>query len=274
MRRVITLGAGSRQREGVRLSIHGMFGLDGRISKQLSCTGSDAISNTAVDFARDAMTPQLTMWNRVDLTTPPKGLRTWLGRASEVSWREHPDAHLRFVQHYDDPQHGDPARTQRYLDALAFVRARADTGEAPNLVMFSTMQGCLHGLAEPTPLRTTDAFGRGGAHCYPVVEGFEEMLNARMAVWTNTVVDPFVRATALYLDVIFTHPFDDGNARAARLGYEWVLRHAGRMSPRMEDLLRLQKIPGDVDGFWRMVRLGAASSVGSTKLRCSRDDGP
>jgi Fic family protein len=37
-------------------------------------------------------------------------------------------------------------------------------------------------------------------------------------------IDPVERALKLYLDILFFHPFRDGNSRVARIAMEYVLR--------------------------------------------------
>lgn len=217
-----------------------------------------------IDLALDAMTPHLAMWTRVDVTSPPDEVAAWLARAAAVS-ASIDDPHRRYIDRFDAPQHADPTRTERYLAALDDVRSRADRGEALTLDALAHTQAIVLGLDGAAPLRVTDAFARGGAHRYPLVEDLAAMLDARLACWRAPHLDAVVAACGLYLDVIFTHPFDDGNTRAASLCYERVFRALRRPTPRFEDLLRLRKEPGDARGFWRMVRLSAASIVGQTR---------
>ena len=60
-----------------------------------------------------------------------------------------------------------------------------------------------------------------------------------------------------YLDVIYTHPFADGNARAARLWLEYFLRRAGLPSPPLRPLVLRPKPAGDVDSAWGLAALTA-----------------
>ncbi|MFO0651259.1 MAG: Fic family protein [Polyangiales bacterium] len=216
------------------------------------------------DLARDAMTPHLAMWTRVDVAAPPDDVAPWLARAAAAGASVE-DHHRRYIDRYDGPQHADPARTARYRTALDDLRARADRGEALTLDALAHTQGLVLGLDGAAPLRVTDAFARGGAHRYPFTEDLAATLDARLACWRAPHLDAVVAACGLYLDVIFTHPFDDGNTRAANLCYERMFRAARRPTPRFEDLLVLRKDPGDARGFWRMVRLSAASIVGQTR---------
>lgn len=58
----------------------------------------------------------------------------------------------------------------------------------------------------------------------------------------------------LSLDLAFFSPFPDGNARAARLGFEFCLRRGGLPMP-----------PGDAERYVRFVRLVARSLSGSAR---------
>jgi len=211
----------------------------------------------AIEPADDASALHLALWRRVDVTAPPPGVAAWLARAVPAP-PPADDPHVRFVERLDGPQHHDTARAARYLDALAAVRARADRGEAATLAALALVQGVVLGLGGPAPLRTTDAFARGGDHRYPIVAGFEALVSERLAAWDAPGIHPVVAACGRYLDVIFLHPFCDGNARAARLLLEWTLRRAGLPTPRIDDLVLLRKVPGDERSFWRMVRVCAA----------------
>lgn len=203
----------------------------------------------------DAMSAHLAMWSAVDPESPPDEVSAWLARACVRATTS--DLHRRFVERVDGPAHGDPLRASRYLEALDRLRSHVDRGGALTLDSLSEVQGAALGLDHPAPLRSTDAFARGGAHRYPFVDGFEAMVRARFDEWNSSRAHPVAAACGRYLDVIFTHPFCDGNARAARLCLDVTLHTAGLATPRLEDLVLLRKTPGDVACYWRMVRLCA-----------------
>ena len=59
-------------------------------------------------------------------------------------------------------------------------------------------------------------------------------------------------AARVYLDVCFTHPFADGNARAARLALDHVLAREGLLLRAVEPLFLLSRSPTDLEGAWSM----------------------
>ncbi len=218
---------------------------------------------TVASHAVDAMSPHLAMWREVDPESPPDAVRAWLDRATVGVTTC--DLHRRFVERIDGPAHGDSARVARYFAALDQVRAHVDGGGALTLDAISEAQGVALGFDHPAPLRTTDAFARGGAHRYPHVDGFDALVRSRFEAWASSRAHPVSVACGRYLDVIFTHPFCDGNARSARLCLDATLRAAGLATPRLEDLVLLRKTSGGVAFYWRMVRLCAARSAHADK---------
>lgn len=57
-----------------------------------------------------------------------------------------------------------------------------------------------------------------------------------------------MRAARVYLDVCFFHPFDDGNARAARLALDHVLTTAGWALSLAEPVFVIARGAGDRRG--------------------------
>jgi hypothetical protein len=223
-----------------------------------------------MNLSLDAMQPHLRMVSSLDPGDVPADVRSWLMRCAVVPMGGE-DLHQKFVACYDGPQHNDPERTQRYLTALDRVRDLADTENALTVRTLCEVQALVLGELSPASLRSTDAFARGGAHRYPFRDDLHDLLDASLRRWCAPEVDPVVAACGLYFDMIFMHPFCDGNARAARLWHEWALRRGGRPTVRYEDILLLRKTPGDIEGFWRMVRISAALITDRVRKRCDRE---
>lgn len=218
----------------------------------------------------DATTPHLALRYTLSLREPPEPVRLWLTRAAALDARPAHDPHRSFLAHLDGPQHADPERAAAYLSALTLLRAHADGAEPLTLELLQRAQGIVLGLPGLAPLRATHAYARGGAHRYPARPDLEALLRGRLAAWLAEALDPYVLAAGLYLDAAFVHPFEDGNARLARLCFDWALWRGARALPRFEDLLRVPKSPGDAEGFWRLVRVGAASAAGLARARSHR----
>jgi hypothetical protein len=199
-------------------------------------------------------------WSR-----PPAGVADLLARVDQLAWLE-TGAHEDYVAQVDAPAHGEPEREARYRAALARVRALADGGATLDLDLLARVQGLvLSGSdAASAPVRTTAAFAqdrRGGVTAYAWFDGLPAMLRRKVRVDAADGLHPLVQACRLYLDLIFFHPFADGNARAARLWFEFLLRRGRVRVPRLLDVVRLEKVPGDRALPWRLVEVAARGLV-------------
>jgi len=78
--------------------------------------------------------------------------------------------------------------------------------------------------AEPR-FRRGDAFSKAGRERYGISESTQREFERCLSEANER--DALAAATRVYLDVCFFHPFDDGNARAARLALDYVLTRGG-----------------------------------------------
>lgn len=207
---------------------------------------------------REALVPHLLATLRLDWGRPPDDVRALLARVDALPWRD-TGAHEDYVARVDEPAHPDPARTARYLDALGAVRAHADAGGAVEWDVLRQVQSTA--LGRPAGFREGPAFARGGEETYAWFPGVEAMFRRKVAVDGADGAHALVKACRLYLDLIFFHPFVDGNARAARLWFEFVLRRARVPTPPLLDLVRLPKVAGSAELPWTLVRLAAKRLV-------------
>ena len=72
------------------------------------------------------------------------------------------------------------------------------------------------------------------------------------------------KAARLYLDILYVHPFDDGNARAARLWLEFVLRRDGVPTPELGGLIKWPKGPPSAERYVRFQELIAAAILATS----------
>ena len=68
----------------------------------------------------------------------------------------------------------------------------------------------------------------------------------------DRAVPPQLRAARVYLDLCFFHPFDDGNARAARLALDHVLTGAGLALHVAEPLFIFSCRADNPSVFWHL----------------------
>lgn len=204
------------------------------------------------------------------LLTPPKSadhLKAHLAARKQVPWMQAPaiaahagtDGHQAFMERFDAARSTE--RAERMRAALRHARAEAAAGRALDLALLSE----LHEVAVPDALfRHAPAYAKAGRERY----GFDGQLRARLedalADANDTSVPLVARAARAYLDVCFFHPFTDGNGRAARLAFDFLLTREGVVLHDVAPLFRHPLAAGDVAtaaGFLTLVTRVAEASA-------------
>jgi hypothetical protein len=160
---------------------------------------------------------------------PSDALQQWLEVRARTRWRTdrvhplrdvHDDGHLRYVRNVERSR--DPLRADRMAEAIALARRSAQRGAPLDVAMLCRWQATV--LGEPSvAVRTTDAYAKRGRERYGTPPDLESKLESYLAEACRDDAPAAVRAARVYLDVLFLHPFRDGNARAARLALDHVL---------------------------------------------------
>ncbi len=203
---------------------------------------------------------------------PPKpvdALEIWATRRADAfhghAWRWHlpssGDGHSRFIEGPEMLR--DAPRARRMASALAACRGDARTARPLDFAMLASWQSIA--LGRPAPFRATDAFAKDGRERYGIDAGTLTRFEAWLAEAADSAEDVFVRAARVYLDVCFTHPFDDGNARAARLALDFVLTRAGCVLRATAPVFALPRAADDVRGGRDLVH---------TLASCAAKQGP
>ena len=94
------------------------------------------------------------------------------------------------------------------------------------------------------------AFAKGGTERYSLNN---ELLDQRLQALESE--RPLVRAVRAYLDILFFHPFTDGNSRAARLAFHYFSTVDGMRFRNLDQLFRLSIPAGNARGyrlFWEL----------------------
>jgi hypothetical protein len=193
--------------------------------------------------ARDALARHLEATARVDWSVAPSS-----------ALLPPSDAHDRFVDGVDARR--DPLRARRMRAALAQVRAHAAGGGALTWPVLRDAQALV--LGRPVPMRRQDAFAKGGAERYAWTPDLERTFAAKLAADAADDLHVIARAARVYLDVCFFHPFEDGNARAARLAFEHVLHRAGVGVANLGPVFLVSRPAGDDAGYTSFLRLVTA----------------
>jgi hypothetical protein len=161
------------------------------------------------------------------------------------------DGHRRFIhgaEHYRDPE-----RAERMSAALDVCRASAHRDEALTFEHLATWRAIL--LGKRVAFRTTDAFAKGGRERYGIAADTRDRFCAILAETEDASAPVLVRAARVYLDVCFFHPFDDGNARVARLALDHVLTRAGLWLLKAEPVFTVSRSATDARGARALVQV-------------------
>jgi prophage maintenance system killer protein len=135
------------------------------------------------------------------------------------------DGHERYIERVERAR--DPERAERMAAALLLCRDSALRGMDLTLDQLAEWQAIV--LGRRVELRTTVAFGKRGRERYGISASlrsdFERVLAEAAGEHRQAALA--VKAAALYVDVCYFHPFEDGNARAARLALDHLLTRTG-----------------------------------------------
>lgn len=175
---------------------------------------------------------------------PKDSLADWLLIRTEISWPSWRDA---------CPVSGAPARdsfrnffmatrggrdsvgTARVLTALDLAFADAEQGRPLTFALMAKWQRTVLGH-DLVGFRTMPAFAKDGRERY----GLAPDTRARFERCLSESAQPDLplpsRAARTYLDILFFHPFEDGNARAAMLALAFVLAREGVLLDQVHPL--------------------------------------
>ena len=103
--------------------------------------------------------------------------------------------------------------------------------------------------------RTCPTRAKGGLNHYSWRPDLPELFEQCLGEATGDDLPLAARAARLYLDVIFFHPFGDGNARAAMLAVRYLLGREDVVLDRAAPLLMTVRRAGDEYGAAGLARL-------------------
>ncbi|MET7297951.1 Fic family protein [Embleya sp. NPDC005575] len=148
----------------------------------------------------------------------------------------------------------DPERASRLGTALNRSRTDAARGAPLSFALMEAWQRDV--LALPTvPFRDGPAFAKGGRERYALNTDTRTAFDTCLVEATQPGIALSARAVRAYLDVVFFHPFPDGNGRAAMLALDFVLTRDQVRIDAVGPLFQLPRQAGDADGALAFVRL-------------------
>jgi len=133
------------------------------------------------------------------------------------------DAHTLYIEKHDASR--SPARASRMKRALFLARKDAKAGRELTFERLCAWQRVVLDV-KGVGFREGEAYAHGGRQRYGLKPGTPKQFRHALAEASASTDDPVTRAARVYLDICFFHPFDDGNARAARLALDYVLTRA------------------------------------------------
>jgi hypothetical protein len=159
------------------------------------------------------------------------------------------DGHRRYI---DGPEHArDPQRARRMATALESSRAAASRGKPLDFAALAKVQQIILGVAT-AKFRAGDAFAKQGRERYVLEPDTRERFERCLEEARDPSVPVAVRAARVYLDVCFFHPFDDGNARAARIALDHVVTSERLVLHTIEPILLVSRAANDMEGARRL----------------------
>lgn len=103
--------------------------------------------------------------------------------------------------------------------------------------------------------RATEAFAKQGRERYGLDSRSEQRFEDCLRDANGARASLSLRAARAYLDVLFFHPFADGNARAATLTLDFILAREGVVLDQVAPLYVISRRADDAAGAQAFVRL-------------------
>lgn len=153
------------------------------------------------------------------------------------------------------PTEGPDPQDPRLGPALPACLAAGRSGATLDLALLAE----LHRLAVPeSRFRTTDAFAKGGRERYGYSDDLLPRLDERLRrvhAWP-----PLHAALAAWLDVLFFHPFEDGNSRAGRLAFHFHAARGGLGFRTLAPIFTLPVPAGSERAYRTLLRIAQSLS--------------
>ncbi|MDP3274574.1 MAG: Fic family protein [Deltaproteobacteria bacterium] len=166
-----------------------------------------------------------------------------------------------YTTRLDLPAHCDARRNALTAAANAWLRENLDTLGAPTGASVARWMELLLGRSSAPRLRQDPAYARGGLHRYSLGDcQLESLWSAALDRANGSTLHLCARAATLYLDALFLHPYDNGNARLARALVYWLMQHEQHTSPAMHPLVLVPLRPGNRDDLQRLAKVIAVSA--------------
>lgn len=171
------------------------------------------------------------------------GLADWLLIRTEIAWPSWRGACLvsgapardGFRRSFEATQGRDSKRTARVLAALDLAFADAEQRRPLTFALMAKWQRIVLGQ-DLVGFRTMPAFAKGGRERYGLAPDTQALFERCLSESAQPDLPLPSCAARAYLDILFFHPFEDGNARAAMLVLAFVLAREGVLLDQVHPL--------------------------------------
>jgi hypothetical protein len=204
----------------------------------------------------DALSLHLAATQRLDWLCPPEGLARRLGLLKPVVRSTlSGDPHAQFIAKWDAGR--SFCRAEQMQQALKLIRVWAQCGRPVCWALLQEVQQIV--LEQEAGFRRGPARAKGGREWYGSWPGLEDEFSRKIATDDADGAHPVAQAVRLYLDISFFHPFPDGNARAARLWFDYLISRGGYVMSFVEPLFLVERFAGDLASYVDFLRLAVVS---------------
>lgn len=175
---------------------------------------------------------------------PRDSLADWLLIRPEISWPPWCGARLvseapardGFRNSFMATRGGrDSEGTARFLTALDVAFADAEQDRPLAFALMANWQRTVLGH-DLVGFRTMPAFAKGGRERYGLAPDTQALFERCLSDHYQPDLPLPSRAARTYLDILFFHPFEDGNARAAMLALAFILAREGILLDQVHPL--------------------------------------
>lgn len=184
------------------------------------------------------------------------------------------DGHRHFVEAF--VRHRSPREADLRHRALDAVRQDASSEVDLTFERLAAWQSTAlgHESGQLPKFRRTDAFGKGGRERYAFCPSTEIMFRECLAQALDCAVPLSARVARTYLDILFFHPFEDGNARSAAFAADFLLARSGAVLEQVGPMYSIRRWADDREGTLSFVRLVTALARRASTLRVSSVGAP
>lgn len=199
---------------------------------------------------QDALVQHYEATSLIDWRTPSPRLSERLKALCTTSSPN--DAHIKYVNQFDAQRSIDRAECMRR--AIRTARENAFSGAELTIKLLQDWQREVVGISDVS-FRRGPAFAKGGLEVYGLDETTEDVFAEKLIQDSRDTVHSLSKAIRVYLDICFVHPFENGNARAARLAFDFYLTRGGFAVSDVRPLFALPRVAGRKDDYLDFLQL-------------------